>query len=122
MSKEKGLYEKYTVINNETAKPVEGFTFTLSPEKDPAAAYALKKYAEMTTNEQLATEIECYIESMEMIGTLKMPQECSYCEEPAPKLRSSPYMADIGAEMCKHCWDLPRSRGKNVEGTDIGEF
>jgi hypothetical protein len=41
---ERGLYDKYTVINNETGQPVDYRTFTLKPDSDRHAALALLTY------------------------------------------------------------------------------
>lgn len=58
---EKGLYEKYTLINNETGEEVQENFFILKPEKDEAARKALLAYAEATDNEQLADDLRNWV-------------------------------------------------------------
>jgi len=118
MSK-KGLYEKYTVIKNSTGEEVQG-VFILKPESDPIAIAALQTYAELTDNETLAQDLTGWIEVMELMG-YDMPPECDYCESVA-KVKSSPFMADAGASMCKQCWNDTRKEYVDSHGEDIGEF
>ena len=40
----KGLFQKHTIINNETGEPVSGFAFVLRPETDLHARAALQTY------------------------------------------------------------------------------
>lgn len=54
---EKGLYCKYTIINNETGKELDTPAFVLRPDCDPAAREALMQYAASTDNVELATDI-----------------------------------------------------------------
>jgi hypothetical protein len=58
---EKGLYNKYTVINNETGKPIEGEAFILRPDKDDMALIALEAYAEATENQSLKQDIKEWV-------------------------------------------------------------
>ncbi|MEB5480738.1 hypothetical protein P8825_14315 [Shouchella clausii] len=113
---ERGLYEKYTVINNKTGKPVKQFTFTLSPEKDPAAVAALQEYIKVTTNRTLAEELKCHLESILRMDKVK----CDYCGKHFGELRSSPYTED--GEMCSTCWKMAREALLASYGEDIGEF
>ena len=53
----KGLYEKYTVINNETGKRIEGMVFILRPDRDVVALKALDTYAEYTNNVLLKEDL-----------------------------------------------------------------
>lgn len=52
----KGLYGKYTVINNDTGEEVTD-CFVLRPKKDMAARAALKAYARATEDIPLAEDI-----------------------------------------------------------------
>lgn len=56
----KGLYNKYTVINNATGQPVEDFVFVLKIT-DPVARDAMVYYAQATDNPELATELEIVV-------------------------------------------------------------
>ncbi|GIO33105.1 hypothetical protein J2TS6_42460 [Paenibacillus albilobatus] len=56
-----GLYKKYTVINNDTGKEVEGEYFILKPENDPAARAALIHYAVNSDNKQLGEDIILWV-------------------------------------------------------------
>lgn len=47
---------------------------------------------------------------------------CNYCDEDNQIVRGTPYMADIPAKMCEHCWNMTRKEYLASEGTDIGEF
>lgn len=67
--KERGLYNKYTVINNETGKPVDGETFTLRPDKDEAARHALMTYAACCGNARLAKDILDWLKYLEQNGS-----------------------------------------------------
>ena len=60
-----GLYNKYTVINNETGREVEDWCFVLKPSKDPAAKVALKAYANATENESLRNDLYVVLKEME---------------------------------------------------------
>lgn len=57
MDANKGLYNKYTVINNETGKEIDGPAFILRPDRDHAAVQALRIYAIYTTNDVLSRDI-----------------------------------------------------------------
>jgi len=46
----KGLYEKYTVINNKTGKQIKDMVFVLRPDRDVVALKALETYVEYTGN------------------------------------------------------------------------
>ena len=50
----KGLYDKYTIINNETGKKVECGYFVLKPEIDKVAREAIRAYAFRTENQDLS--------------------------------------------------------------------
>lgn len=56
---DKGYYQKYTVIDNRTGEEVEGQTFTLNLDTDPAAKVAMQAYAEaiMQDNPTLYADI-----------------------------------------------------------------
>lgn len=56
MSEEKGMYEKYSVINNLTGERVKD-CFVLKPTKDPAARAALRTYAEATRGTLISDHI-----------------------------------------------------------------
>lgn len=116
---EKGLYDKYIVIENSTGEEVTE-VFVLKPDTDPIAIAALQKYAELTSNKELESNLSVWIETLEMMGS-EMPPKCDYCEDVA-KVKSSPFMADAGAMMCRHCWDATREEYKNSNDEDIGEF
>lgn len=59
MTDERGYYEKFTVIRNDTGEEVKGFRFTLIPSHDPHAGTALRAYADAVEaeNPQLAEEL-----------------------------------------------------------------
>jgi len=54
---DKGLYNKYIVINRETGKEAEGAYFVLQPDKDAAARPAILRYAEETENLKLSADL-----------------------------------------------------------------
>lgn len=58
---EKGLYNKYTIINNETSKEVEGEYFVLKPAQDKAARAAILEYANVTRNKELKSDLRMWI-------------------------------------------------------------
>lgn len=64
---EKGLYNKYIVINRETGKEAEGAYFVLQPDKDAAARPALLRYAEETAggNEKLSADLWKWIQGID---------------------------------------------------------
>ncbi len=63
----KGLYPKYTIIDNETGREVDGFAFVLKPEMDTCARAALRTYIEVVqpTNPQLAAELSYALQQIE---------------------------------------------------------
>ncbi|TYA10972.1 hypothetical protein FRY98_24715 [Paenibacillus faecis] len=113
----KGLYNKYQIINRETGREVEGDYFVLKPATDPAARAALEAYAEATNNENLKVDLFAWLETMPEFS------ECDWCGEPAVEL-SYPHMFDlaIGKRMCRGCWDHDREAYKGAYGEDIGPF
>ncbi|MFD3260865.1 hypothetical protein ACE3MQ_19915 [Paenibacillus lentus] len=113
----RGLYDKYKIINRETGQEVEGNRFVLHPANDPAARAALETYAATTNNVQLELEIYVWLHSLP-----ELPK-CDWCGEPAAEL-SHPHMFDlaIGKRMCRHCWDHDREVYKGSYSEDIGEF
>lgn len=114
---DRGLYNKYQIINRETMEEAEGDYFVLKPAKDPAARAALLAYAETTDNHQLSADISAWILSLPDIP------ECDWCGEPAVEL-SHPHIFDmaIGKRMCRRCWDHDRKACKGAYGEDIGPF
>lgn len=58
---QRGLYPKYTLINNETGKKAVGEYFILKPQEDPAAVKALLAYADHTSNRLLANDIRDWL-------------------------------------------------------------
>jgi hypothetical protein len=58
---EKGLYKKYTVINNDTGKEIEGEAFILRPDRDITAVVALEAYAETTENQALKQDLKEWV-------------------------------------------------------------
>lgn len=52
-----GLYTKYAVYDNEDGGSVVTDCFVLRPDKDPAALIALRTYAVVTDNVELASDI-----------------------------------------------------------------
>lgn len=118
MSKQ-GLYVKYEVRKKETGELVED-CFVLRPDRDIAAFRALEAYAEETENRELSCQIEHWLENLKKHypnGAI-----CDYCSTFTDKVRPSPYLANVGSAICKHCWNLARERGNKLEGTDIGDF
>lgn len=61
---QKGLYNKYQIINRETGQEADGQYFVLKPAKDPAARAALMAYAEATDNEQLAVDVTAWLSTL----------------------------------------------------------
>ncbi|KZS47763.1 hypothetical protein AWU65_18460 [Paenibacillus glucanolyticus] len=61
-----GLYNKYTVIDNETGRAVDGSCFVLMPDKDVAAVGALFQYAELTPNTELAMDITRWLSRLDV--------------------------------------------------------
>lgn len=59
----RGLYQKYVVRKFDTGKEVTD-CFILRPKKDPAAVAALKEYARVTDNKNLANDILLWIEAI----------------------------------------------------------
>jgi hypothetical protein len=118
---ERGLYNKYKILDCETGEEKQGSYFVLNPEKDPAAISALKRYVEMTPNRQLASDIENWLEAMEMMG-VKQPTTCDYCGDEVRETKGSPFMADVSAKMCERCWNDTRKEYIASNGEDIGPF
>ncbi|KAA6447573.1 hypothetical protein [Bacillus swezeyi] len=70
------------------------------------------------------------------IGTVELSEEqlkkielaytnghkCDYCEGYADKVRPSPFMVDVGASMCKECWDGTKEEYAASTGEHIGDF
>ena len=65
MNEQKGLFNKYTIINNETGEEVEGSYFVLKPETDKAARNALRIYACLTENKNLAEDLFKWTDELE---------------------------------------------------------
>jgi hypothetical protein len=61
----RGLYNKYSVISNETGQEVEGPCFVLRPDRDEAAFRALMTYAQNTTNSDLAVDLTRWLSDLE---------------------------------------------------------
>ena len=59
----RGLYQKYIVLKADTGKEVVD-CFILRPKKDPAAVAALREYARVTDNKNLANDILLWIEAV----------------------------------------------------------
>jgi Zn finger protein HypA/HybF involved in hydrogenase expression len=114
---DRGLYNKYQIINRETGKEVNGSYFVLNPVKDYAARQALETYAKNTNNESLMGDLLAWIETMPKL------QECDWCGEVAEEL-SHPHFHDfaVGKRMCENCWNHDREVYKGSYGDDIGEF
>lgn len=47
---------------------------------------------------------------------------CSYCNEENQILRPSPFMADVGAMMCEHCWNETKKEYSASNGEYIPNF
>lgn len=70
---DKGLYQKYQVIDRNTGQEVTGnhppVTFTLVPERDRAAVEALRYYAELidtpSGNKVLANDLRVWLDSID---------------------------------------------------------
>ena len=59
----RGLYQKYIVLKADTGKEAVD-CFILRPKKDPAAVAALREYARVTDNKNLANDILLWIEAV----------------------------------------------------------
>jgi len=64
---DKGLYEKYTVINNKTGKQIEGMVFVLLPDHDVVALKALETYVEYTDNVFLKEDLHDFIKHQQRL-------------------------------------------------------
>ncbi|WP_036648353.1 hypothetical protein [Paenibacillus wynnii] len=117
MSDQKGLYNKYQIINRETGQEADGNYFVLKPTADPAARAALMAYAESIDNQQLAMDITVWISSLPELSVF------DWCDNQTLEL-SHPHTFDmaIGGRMCRHCWNHDREVYKGSYGEDIGEF
>lgn len=51
-----------------------------------------------------------------------MVDKCDYCETEDVEVRGTPFMADIPAKMCKHCWNMTKEEYEKSDGVYIGEF
>ena len=60
----KGLYEKYTVINNRTGEQIKGMVFILRPDRDVVALKALETYVEYTGNIFLKKDLSDFIKQL----------------------------------------------------------
>jgi hypothetical protein len=47
---------------------------------------------------------------------------CNYCDDHVEKTRPTPFLADIGANMCKGCWDMTKKEYADSNGEYIPEF
>jgi len=121
MADNRGLYDKYKILDGETGEEKQGTYFVLKPDTDPAAIAALQKYAEITTNEELAEHISCWIDGLKLTG-VEQPPECDYCDEIVSKVRASPFLADGSAKMCKVCWDNTKKEYANSHDEYIPDF
>ena len=48
--------------------------------------------------------------------------ECDYCGNLGVIVRPSPFLADIGSKMCKHCWNETQKEYANSVGEYIPDF
>lgn len=60
----KGLYDKFTVIDNRTGEVVRTPVFVLRPDKDPVAWDALLAYSSFTSNDELRKDLIKWITSI----------------------------------------------------------
>ncbi|ULO05468.1 hypothetical protein H1230_20585 [Paenibacillus sp. 19GGS1-52] len=97
---DKGLYNKYQIINRETARNPKGIISCSSLLLNPAARAALMAYAKATGNQQLAMEITAWLSSLPELLT------CDWCGDKATEL-SHPHMFDMALvkRMCRGCWE-----------------
>lgn len=72
---DKGLYNKYLIINRETGEEADGSFFVLNPVKDHAAREALEEYARVTSNDYLRADLMAWLETMPDF------QRCDWCGE-----------------------------------------
>ncbi|WP_234404988.1 dUTP diphosphatase [Paenibacillus bouchesdurhonensis] len=49
-------------------------------------------------------------------------ETCSYCGEEVSYTRPSPFIADAGADMCEHCWDMTKKEYAASNGEYIPDF
>ncbi|WP_049894990.1 hypothetical protein [Paenibacillus antibioticophila] len=66
----KGLYNKFKIVNRETGEEADGDFFVLKPINDPAARAALLTYAEKTDNKQLAVDIKVWLHTLSIGGPI----------------------------------------------------
>lgn len=64
MANNKGLYNKYTVIDNKSGEPLVGNIFVLRPDKDVAALAALRTYADHTDNTELSNDLDSVMKEL----------------------------------------------------------
>lgn len=113
----KGLYNKYLIINRETGEEVDGSYFVMNPVKDHAAREALEEYARCTSNDFLRADLMAWLETMPEF------QRCDWCDGVAKEF-SGPHLYDWvpDKKMCRSCWNHDREMYMGSYGDDIGEF
>lgn len=78
---ERGLYNKYRVISEETGEEVYG-CFVLKPQRDKAARKAIIKYAEETSNKLLRKGLIEWMESLEKYSCINpLRKSCGVLRE-----------------------------------------
>ena len=88
-NEDRGLYDKYKVINNET-KEEETTVFVLNPLKDKVAREAIRCYAKHTRNKVLSRDLDRWVKEFEDHACIDLnrpvcpkigsPCCCCYCE------------------------------------------
>lgn len=48
--------------------------------------------------------------------------KCSYCQEPAEKLRRPHTMGNVIKAICEACWNVDKETQLKVYNEDIGDF
>lgn len=48
--------------------------------------------------------------------------KCDYCGDKNVKVRPTPFMADIGANMCEYCWNETQKEYESSTGECILDF
>lgn len=113
---EKGLYNKYQIINRETGQETVGAYFVLKPATDQAARAALKTYALVTDNKQLASDIIAWVSNLPDLI------HCDLCCGQVTELSRTPLSNAPIRRFCRNCWSHYREAHKGIYGEDIGPF
>lgn len=105
---DKGIYDKYTVINNHTGDKVED-CFVLKPSTDKNAIKALREYANLNKNSLIGSELNEWLNGFDkhrckynrycsIINSMMCCAHCKYldlCLEQNPNMCNLVYSNDV---------------------------